>query len=144
MIDYEKLFNKAKAYAKSRGINNEDADEFGQECCISSLNSKEGYIKLDWALSNFRQFHKADKRILSSSQGQLSGFRTISADAPIDNSDPNSTKLGDLIADSRDEFGSLEECGEIELFVKEILSWAKPTAEKWAMNTYLKYLGELV
>ena len=143
-IDFEKLFTKAKAYAPRKGLNNEDAEEFAQECCIRSHNSREGYIKLDWVYRDFRDYHNADKRILSSSQGQLSSFRTLSLDAPIEREDSDSSKFGDFIPDTRNDFGTREQFIELEFYLREILKSTEESTREWAMSVYMNYLEDIL
>lgn len=131
-------------FANKKGLNNEDAEEFAQESCIRSFNSKEGRIKFYWVYADFRDYHSADKRLLSSPQGQLSKYRTQSIDAPISNKETSVAKLGDFIADTRSELGDREELGEIEFYIEQILKTTKTKTRKWAISTYKKYLMENV
>lgn len=144
MFDYEKLFKSAKYFAKKKGITDEDAEEFAQEYVTKTLE-KQKYIKLEWVYANFRDFARADKRILSSSQGQLSGFRTISTATPLDSSDRDSAKLEDYLGDTRDLLGDSEQRGEIEMMIINIINTCEcEKAKAWALKTYTEWLKENV
>lgn len=134
----QKLWERAHAFAISKGMGDE-AEDFAQECLIKA--AERGQIKLEWVYSGYRQFLRTDKRILSSAQGHLSGFRTISLDAPIDSSDADSAKLGDFIGDSRNDLESIGEFEFYEELLEMILSCVSDSdAKSWAKETYLKYL----
>lgn len=92
---YKKLFFKAKSFGFKKGLDENEAEDFAQEACIQA--SRVGAIKLDYIWLNYRDFYRADKRILSGAQGKLSGFRTISTATPLDSTNEDSPELGDTL-----------------------------------------------
>lgn len=117
-MDYEKLFKRAKSFGIRQGLGDE-ADDFAQECLIKAFEIN-GPVKLEWIWSNYRDHHSADKRILSSPCGKLSKFRTISLDAPIDNTNEDSAKLSDVIGVPGLDVEGRENAGLIELFIESL------------------------
>lgn len=122
----------------------QDAEDFAQECAIKSFEKKL-VVNFEYIYLNFRDSFRADKRILSSPQGQLSAFRTISTSTPIDSSNPDSSELGDFIRDQRDLPRESEERSEMLNLIESILKLSKsPETRKWATEIYIEWLKENV
>jgi len=125
----------------------DDAEDFAQECVIIA-SEKNTYVKLDWCFANYRDKLRADKRLLSSPQGQLSGFRTISFDAPLDSTNEDSAKLGDVIGDTRVGVAELPTPGSEsdnnikdgeEKLLEVLMGFGiKEGTAKWAVRNYKK------
>lgn len=137
-MNAEELFKRALNYGKRMGMG-DDAEDFAQECVIKSLDV--GEVRLDYLYRNYVEHQRADKRILSSAQGQLSGYRTVSLDKPLDSEDSDSAKLGDLIADSRDELGTVTEFEFYGELINGILDQIpNDETREWARKHYFKHL----
>lgn len=108
-MDYEKLYKKAKLFGERVGLGSE-AEDFAQEFLIQAF--KHGPIKLKYVFFNYRDRHRTHKRMLSAPQGQFSGARIISLDAPINNQESDSAQFSDVIG-SLD--AQLERVGEVSL-----------------------------
>jgi hypothetical protein len=142
-VDYEKLFARSKAFGQKKGLDEIEAEDFAQECLIRSLKSKEGIIKLEYVFADYRGFHRADKRLLSSPEGQLSAFRTRSLDAPIDSAQDDSAKLGDFIADPRGELDDSGIIGELSELLEALFERVKQKrARRWAYSVYSHWLED--
>lgn len=139
-IDYDKLFKRASAYGRSKGLG-DDSEDFAQEALIKSFEV--GAINLEYIYKNYVGRERADKRILSAPQGSMSVFKTISLDRPIDESDSGSTTLADVVGFECTEYASV---GEIEFYddlLGEVLSMVKENEVKaWALGMYMKYLED--
>lgn len=143
-INFEKLFKKAKAFGQKQGLDPNEAEDFAQEAVIKSFEIN-GPVNLEYIFLNYRNFHRADKRVLSSPTGKLSQFRTVSIDAPIDNTDENSSKLSDLIGVSGDDVDGRDELRFIEKILQGIFKRIKSKdARKWAEKCYEEFLSELI
>lgn len=141
-MDYERLFKRAKAFGEKNGLGS-DAEDFAQECLIKAFEV--GAISLEYMFLNYREFHRADKRILSGPTGPISGFRTVSLDAPVDSSDQDSARLGELIGCVDADLGSLGEVSEFEVLLRGIISLVKRRDTRdWALATYREWLIEHV
>jgi len=143
-IDYEKLFKRSKNYAYKKGLQEQDCEDFAQEVLIRQFRCAV-HVKIEYVYLNFRDFSRADKRILSSSCGQLSNFRTVSTSTPLDNSNQNSATLGDLIADPGNLSRSIEEGRDLMAYVNCIFNFIKNEKTKeWAKKEYQRWLFENV
>ena len=141
-MDIEKLWRSAKAFAASQGLGDE-AEDFAQEIVLYAYEKGTDVLRLDWRLADYKSFNRADKRILSSPQGQLSGFRTTSLDAPVDRSNDDSATLNDFIADQKNERRDLDEIEFYDELIGEIFGLVTGAeARKWARETYMKYIEE--
>lgn len=141
-INYERLYKTAVAYGKKRGLN-DDAEDFAQECLIKAYEV--GAINLEYIYLNYTQYQRADKRILSGPCGALSGFRTVSLDAPVDSSNEDSGRLSDLIGDTRNELGDGQDLNDLVSLYRSIARLARTeTARKWAIMIYEEWLKEQI
>lgn len=139
-IDYDKLYKRAKSYGEKRGLGDESED-FAQECLIKAFEV--GEINLEYVYLNHVGRERADKRILSAPQGQLSAFRTVSLDAPIDSEDSDSARLDSFVGDPRECVESEREFGGVLELARSILgSIRSKEAREWAMKIYSKFLQE--
>lgn len=137
---YEKLYKRAVAYAKQRGIES-DAEDFAQECLIKAYEV--GVINLEYVYLNYRQYHRANKRILGNSNVALGATQQAWLDASIDKSDPDSSRLGDLIGDPRNDVESITEFESIEELARCVFSFVKNIeARNWAKRTWIKYIED--
>lgn len=141
-VDYEKLFKTAKAYGIRMGLGS-DAEDFAQECLIKAFEV--GNIRLEYIYLNYRDHHRADKRILSGPEGSLSSFRTVSLDAPIDSTNENSARLSDVIGVSGDDVESRSDLEFVSELLTAIIKRVKSkSARDWANRTYLEWISDHV
>ena len=139
-IDYDKLYKRAVAYAKKRGIES-DAEDFAQECLIKAFEV--GNINLEYIFLNFRSYHRADKRILGNSNAALGATQQAWLDSSINESDPDSSRLGDLIGDSRNDVGTITELESINELVELVFSTIQSRdIRSWSKRQWLKYIED--
>ena len=139
-IDYDKLYKRAVAYAKKRGIES-DAEDFAQECLIKAFQV--GNINLEYIFLNFRSYHRADKRILGNSNAALGATQQAWLDSSINESDPDSSRLGDLIRDPRNDVGTITELESIyELAELVFGAIQNRDIRLWAKRQWLKYIED--
>lgn len=143
-LDFEGIIKRAKHFIIQRGVNEEEAEDFAQNCAIKAFEIG-GPVNFEYMYLNYREFERADKRILSVPQGSITAFRTISTATPIDSSDSNSPTLDSCIGDSRDELGDREELDGITGLVSQIICLAKnKLARDWCYKKYKDWLEENV
>ena len=139
-IDYDKLYKRAVVYAKKRGIES-DAEDFAQECLIKAFEV--GNINLEYIFLNFRSYHRADKRILGNSNAALGATQQAWLDSSINESDPDSSRLGDLIGDSRNDVGTITELESIYELVELVFSTIQSRdIRSWSKRQWLKYIED--
>jgi hypothetical protein len=137
-MDYEKLWKRARAYGERNGLGS-DAEDFAQECVAKAFEV--GAVSLEYMFLNYRDYHRADKRILSGPTGKLSNFRTVSLDAPIDSSDEDSGKLSDLIGVPGADVDSRGELEFVDGILEQVLSKVRSEpARRWARQTYYQWM----
>lgn len=137
-MDYDKLFKRALAYGTKKGLGS-DAEDFAQECLIRAFEV--GPINLEYVFLNYREFHRADKRILSGPEGQLSSFRTVSLDTPVDSENADSAKLSDYIGEPGPDVEGRGELDLVDRMLELIFSRARnKRARAWARDTFMIYL----
>ena len=139
-IDYDKLYKRAVAYAKKRGIES-DAEDFAQECLIKAFQV--GNINLEYIFLNFRSYHRADKRILGNSNAALGATQQAWLDSSINESDPDSSRLGDLIRDPRNDVGTITELESIYELAELVFSTIQSRdIRSWSKRQWLKYIED--
>lgn len=139
-IDYDKLYKRAIAYAKKRGIES-DAEDFAQECLIKAFEV--GNINLEYVFLNFRSFHRANKRILGNSNAALGATQQAWLDSSINESDPDSSRLSDFIGDTRDDVGTVTELESINELVELLFSTIQNRdIRSWAKKQWLKFIED--
>ncbi len=143
-MDYEALRKKAIAYARSKKFEQEEAEDFAQEVIIKAFEIN-GPVNFEYCFLNYREFHNADKRMLSCAQSQFSAARAISLDAPINSSESDSTQFSDIIGVSGADMEGRSEMRFIEQTVQAILAKVKnERARKWAKKCFEEFLDELI
>lgn len=142
MIDYEKITARAKSFAQRKGFPEEEAEDFAQQCAIKAFEL--GHPpNFEYMYLNHCEFERADKRILSGSQGAITGFRTISLATPVNSSESDSATIENFIEDQRDEFRDREELSEIREIIEVILGLVKcEKAKAWAEKTYTDWIED--
>lgn len=141
-VNYEKLYKSAVYYGQKRGLG-DDAEDFAQECLIKAYEV--GAINLEYCYLDYVKFQRANKRILSGPCGTISKFRTVSFDAPLDSTNEDSGRLGDLIGDSRDEQGDREAIDELVGLYREIIRLARSEGSReWALMVYENWVKEQI
>ena len=141
-MDLGKLRKKAIYYAQRQGLDPVEAEDFAQNCLIKAWEIN-GPINLEFMFKNYRKFERADKRILSSAQGTLSNYATISLDTPVSQEDDKS-RLGDFIACQRDELADRERVDEAWGLVEGVLGLVGDSIREEVFYLYLRYLKESV
>lgn len=133
--EFKEISEKAKAFAKVRGFSQQECEDFAQDYIIGYLQDRTA--KLEEFFAEHRRRLRTSEGLAGVSAIKLSAFRTVSLDAPIDRTDSDSAKFGDVIGVFRDD---LEHRTELEFYLDlldEIFALATDRdAREWAERVF--------
>ncbi len=116
-IDYLRIWQEARNYARRRGFGDESED-FASEYVTRKLEGKGLKQSIEQYFIDYSEQQRTNKRLLSSPSGYLSKNRTVSIDQPFGGSDDHESSLGDFIGQSNDD---LERAGDTRLYLEVLM-----------------------
>ena len=138
-LDFAQIYSKGLAKAKRLGLNNEEQQDFAQEYALKSFE-KGKYLKLDWFAANYADEFRTDKRKLSHTNKSFGSAVGISLDAPVDDSNADSTRFGDIIGGTFYDIQLNGELSELNWTVNELLRNCSSETREWALKQYGAYI----